>query len=238
MTQEAVSIQDQLLRVKDAWDPQSPACEFIYYFYNRVPTDQVHLYQMPPGANQLKWDKAVAERPDSSSVPVLAVGFDDLRKRQELQTQQCNAYRVRMHEISEKLKQLDSAHELKTTVKLAEMRARHASLAARTLRLAVRLQVEASKGRGLSPEEELYVRRLKELLDKADDPSVFGSISECWARVQSVGARAKPAPVLDWDRDASQLNKVAQVLASQQTGIKFLCELLDQDMALAEKHSN
>lgn len=234
-TKQSVSVQDQLARIRDAWDPQSPNCAFQHYFYNKVPADQVGLYQMPPGQDQQKWERALMQRPDVESVPVLAVGFDALDKRVKLQNQQVMTYRARLYETNEKLAEIQNRHNLHTAVKLAEMKERHVKLAQRTLSLAVKLQVLANRGLTLTSEEELFQRKLREFLKQAQDPSAFGSLTEVWARIKVMREKMVPStdvkecPVIDWDRDSDQLENIVSVLAAQQTGIRFLASLLEQD---------
>lgn len=239
-TKQSVSVKDQLARIRDAWDPQSPNCAFQHYFYNKVPADQVGLYQMPPGQDQQKWERASAQRPDLESVPVLAVGFDALDKRVKLQNQQVMTYRARMYETNEKLAEIQNRHNLHTAVKLAEMKERHIRLAQRTLVLAVKLQVLANRGHTLTSEEELFQRKLRDFLKRAQDPSAFGSLTEVWARIKVMrekmvpSAEVKETPAIDWERDSGQLEHVVNVLAAQQTGIRFLSGLLEQDSKRVE----
>lgn len=243
---QMVPIVDQLQRVKDAWDPQNPNCVFQHYFYNQVPQDQVMLYAMPPGQDQAKWEQAIAKRPDQSSVPVLAVGFDDLNKRLSQQKQQVDAYKVRMKEVRDKLSELSNRHDLHTAVKLAEMRARHAKLVRKTLALAIKLQVVTNRGHVLTPEEERLRQKLKELLARAEDPSVFGSLNEVWARVRVIKDRSEAKDQstdgdgghhahLDLERNKEQIERTIKVLAAQQTGIKFLAGLIEEDKERVEK---
>jgi nuclear pore complex protein Nup54 len=230
------SVVDQLVKIKEAWDPSSPNCAFQYYFYNKVPQDQAMLYTRPAGQDPDKWDKAVAARPDASSVPALAVGFGDLQKRVALQQAQVNAYRARMHEISEKLKELSTRHDLHTTVKISEMRTRHAKIVHRTLSLAVKLQVLRNRGYVLRPDEEVLKQHLERLNREIDDPAVFGRINEVWARLRVLRSRADAAHAadggisFDWTRDEDQLDKLVRVLKGQQTGINYLCDTLTSDI--------
>lgn len=239
------SVQAQLTRIKDGWDPTSPNCAFQHYFYNRVPQDQVPFYQMPQGQSPEKWDKAVAERPYDSCVPVLAVGFTDLQKRTKLQEQQVTAYRVRMHEVNSKLDELTNKHDLVTTVKIAEMRARHQRLVNRTVALAAVTQVLRNRGYVLKPEEEVLRKNLEELYARVTDPAVFGRINEIWARMSvlreqarhATDALTKKAPdgtILTWERDEETLEQLAKILKAQQTGIAFLAKVLKEDMADVE----
>lgn len=236
VAKQTVPISDQLQRVYNAWDPQSPQCAFQHYFYNRVPAEHASQYVMPPGQDPRKWEKAMLARPDPASVPVLAVGFTDLEKRTVLQNQQVNAYRVRLHEINDKLAELSNRHDLHTTVKLLEMRERHAKLARRALALAVRIQVLSNRSALLTPQEELLQRRSKELIQQADDPAVFGSLNEAWARVKALKRipeqNNKDVPAgaqLEWEKDREQLETIVRVLAAQQKGITFLAQTLADD---------
>uniref|UniRef100_A0A060T2K0 ARAD1A09020p n=1 Tax=Blastobotrys adeninivorans TaxID=409370 RepID=A0A060T2K0_BLAAD len=251
-----ISVQDQVQRVVEAWDPSSPNCAFQHYFYNKVPSDQVMLYQKPPNHSQEKWDAAIAARPDNSSVPVLAVGFSDLQKRAALQEVQVAAYRQRMHEIDKKLDYLTTRHDLHNTVRAAEMKARHEKLVQRTLALAAKIQVLKARGFVLRPDEEMLKKRLEQLNREIDDPAVFGRINEVWARLTVLRDRAqnggtfatngsaqgangtvasRPAPSLDWERDKDQLEKVAHILRGQQKGIAFLSQVLQEDIKEADK---
>lgn len=239
------SVQAQLTRIKDGWDPTSPNCAFQFYFYNRIPLDDIPYYQMPQGQSPEKWDKAVAERPYKSSVPVLAVGFTDLQKRTKQQEQQVGVYRVRMHEVNNKLDELTNKHDLVTTVKIAEMRARHQRLVNRTVALAAVTQVLRNRGYVLKPEEEVLRKNLVQLNDKVMDPAVFGRINEIWARMSvlreqarhATDSQSKKAPdgtILTWERDEETLEQLAKILKDQQTGIAFLAKVLKEDMAEVE----
>lgn len=239
------SVQAQLTRIKDGWDPTSPNCAFQFYFYNRIPLDDIPYYQMPQGQSPEKWDKAVAERPYKSSVPVLAVGFTDLQKRTKQQEQQVGVYRVRMHEVNNKLDELTNKHDLVTTVKIAEMRARHQRLVNRTVALAAVTQVLRNRGYVLKPEEEVLRKNLVQLNDKVTDPAVFGRINEIWARMSvlreqarhATDSQSKKAPdgtILTWERDEETLEQLAKILKDQQTGIAFLAKVLKEDMAEVE----
>jgi hypothetical protein len=69
-----------------------------HYFYNLVDPAQVNLYGRPPNAtNEALWQKAVRENPDRSClVPVVAIGFDDLRQRVEAQSQQAASHHEKL----------------------------------------------------------------------------------------------------------------------------------------------
>ncbi|KAK9352234.1 nucleoporin complex subunit 54-domain-containing protein [Lipomyces doorenjongii] len=238
----APSIPDQLQKIKNSWDPSSPDCAFQFYFYNKVPSEQAVLYVKPPKYDQARWDAAIAARPDSGSVPVLALGFTDLQKRVNIQHQQVTAYQVRMHEINSRLTQLITRHDLYTTVKIAELKARHAALAHRTMSLAAKVQVLKSRGYALRPDEEMLKRKFEELTRVLNDPAVFGKINEVWARMMVVRDRIKILNeqmrqtgeqwenAIDWEKDDEQLEKIARILKGQQAGLIYLADVLRKDM--------
>jgi nuclear pore complex protein Nup54 len=209
-----------------------------------VPQDQAMLYAKPQGHDPEKWDKAIQDRPDSSSVPVLAIGFNDLQKRVALQESQVAAYRQRMHEINSKLDELTTRHDLYTSVKVQEMKTRHSKLSQRTLSLAVKLQVLRNRGYVLRPEEEVLKNKLEQLSKRIVDPAVFGRINEIWARMSVLREKAMLLKEsvneygrlsLDWERDDEQLEKLAKVLKAQQTGITYLTKILTADSQKAEE---
>ncbi|GAO46319.1 hypothetical protein SAICODRAFT_71189 [Saitoella complicata NRRL Y-17804] len=234
------SLTDQLQKIQSAWDPRSPDCAFQYYFYNKVGVEQAALYAKPAGHDQAKWDKAVAERPDNTVVPALANGFDDLKKRMDLQENQVNAYRARMHEIVTKLTDLSNKHDLHTSVKTAEARARHASLAQRVLSLAAKVQTLKNRGFNLRPEEEALRLKFEALNKQMNDPAVFGQINEYWARMTSMRERARQIKEeskktgwnssINWAQDEKQLEKISKILADHQTGIAHVSDVLKEDL--------
>lgn len=239
------SVLDQIEKIKDSWDPTSPQCALQYFFYNKVGQQQALLYQKPPGIEQSKWDDAMAARPDDSHVPAHVVGFFDLQKRVSRQEATVVVYRQRMHEINEKLNQLSSRHDLHTTVRIAQMRARHNKLVHRTLSLASKIQVLRNRGYVLRPDEEVLKKELELLNKQVDDPAVFGRINEIWARLTVLRERAQSLSQqvneyesmgmgLDWNRDDEQLEKLAKVLKSQQVGISYLADVLQKDTAQVE----
>ncbi|QSL66187.1 hypothetical protein MERGE_000562 [Pneumocystis wakefieldiae] len=238
------SIVDQLQRLKNAWDPTHPDCAFQYYFYNRVPIDQVALYVKPSHHNQQKWDEAIAKRPENSVVPALAVGFSDIQKRVQLQEQQIITYRVRMHEIINKLKEISQKHDLSTTVKISDTTLRHLELSRRSLALAAKVQILKGRGYALQPEEENLKQRLIELSKSLNDPGVFGKINELWARMTFVREKAKSIEEarqgkiimnINWRRDEEQLDKITKVLSDQHAGILYVVNILKNDLNEVDK---
>ncbi|BFZ55527.1 hypothetical protein PYCC9005_002568 [Savitreella phatthalungensis] len=188
---QPASIQDQLLRLKNAWDPTHPDCMFRAYFYNRVGVETAALYTKPADHSQRAWEEAVAARPDDAVIPVLAVGFNDLRARVQSQEQQVYAYRVRMNECAAKLDELANRHALHASPKLSAARQRQQELARRALALAAKTQVLKCRGYALRPEEEQLRQRLRDLQERANRPDTLGRLDDVWAKMTLLKQRQK-----------------------------------------------
>lgn len=76
----------------------------------------------------------------SSLVPVLAVGFDDILKRIEIQSKQVEIHQETLKETTERLAAVKRQYELGTLVKLEEHKRRHTDLAERLLRVSAILK--------------------------------------------------------------------------------------------------
>jgi nuclear pore complex protein Nup54 len=224
-------MEAQITRIKNAFDPTNPECAFTCYFYNNIPAEQAALYVMPPGQNTQRWEEAIASRPSPSSVPVLAVGFSDLQKRQELQQAQIMQYRQRLHEIHAKLLELASNHDLQTSVKAQQCRGRHALLRQRTLALAARVQVLKGRGFALSADEESLKRRLEEMLQTVRDPAVFGSVNEVWARLAMVhGSGARGAEGTErLELQAEDTDALTDILEQFKNAVQGLVSVASKD---------
>ncbi|KAJ1972359.1 hypothetical protein H4R34_005435 [Dimargaris verticillata] len=108
-------VWDQLMLLKEYWNPQSPLCQFKHYFYNLVDPAQVHLYTCPPDHDPALWDQAQQANPDPTClVPALAVGFDDLKRRADQQQQEVQAHQAKLAEIGDKLAHLNTKYTVDT----------------------------------------------------------------------------------------------------------------------------
>ncbi|CCG80561.1 Nucleoporin nup44 [Taphrina deformans PYCC 5710] len=240
---QPASIQEQLLKLKNAWDPTHPECMFQAYFYNRVAPETASLYTKPSDHKQSAWDDAVTNRPDNSVVPVLAKGFTDLGTRVKLQEQQIFAYRTRIHEIANKLKELMDRHVLHAEPKIDTARRRHIELSRRALQLAAKVQVLKCRGYALRPEEDQLRTRLQTLEGQLHDPTTFGRVGELWAKMTLLRLKQKAAEedikakgyVSTIDFEASNgLENIEQALRDQNNGLQFVSGIVRDDLAKLE----
>lgn len=248
----SITIQEQLTKVKNSWDPNSQQTVLKTYFYNTVPENQSALYTKPANENE-EWDKAYENRPSTNSIPVRAIGFEDLQKRAQTQVNHVAQSRNILQQISEKYKVLSDKHELDTASRIVAAKAKHTRISRRILRLVSTLAVLKSKGYQLSPSEEKLIQTFQELLEKSQDPSGLGKTNELWARLAILKEKAKSLgeqldsqlgiktenadDMQDDEQTQEQVLKIATVLQEQQSGIKYLNEVLEGDKKTLEKLS-
>ena len=136
-----------------------------HYFYNLVPPSEVALYACPPNEDPRLYAQAVASNPDPSClVPALATGVEDLEKRLQTQHETTTQHQSKLAEINSKISNLDREHNLKNTVKVAELKRRYMVICARVIRLMRCLWVLKRLGCGTS-EAEVVVKNKSVFLD-------------------------------------------------------------------------
>ena len=109
-----------------------------------VHSSQIHLYRPPTGPDAIYYERAQQNNPDpswyvfllksgffpfllmirSSMVPVLAVGFQDIKKRLEAQELQTTAHKLKLSEIAQDLEEMERKHHLVILMKMKEYQRR------------------------------------------------------------------------------------------------------------------
>ncbi|KAJ1840937.1 Nucleoporin nup57, partial [Coemansia sp. RSA 2703] len=225
------------------WDPASPHYQFRHYFYNVVDPSQVHLYQCPTGQDVTLWQQAQNDNPDPRTlVPVLANGFEDLRKRVDSQSLQMQSYQERTAEVSDKLSGILQKHHSETSVRLSECRRRQAELSQRLLEFMKMLQLLRLRGQLLHPEEEVFRVRVEHL---EKEMSQAGSLKQRVAELQDLtyrlqanmrrrrelmGLSGNGAGVDGYEVvDEAQLEAVMRALSEKQRGLAHMTQVVSQD---------
>ncbi|KAJ1922354.1 Nucleoporin nup57 [Mycoemilia scoparia] len=257
--QEFEQICQQLVFIKECWDPASANCQFRHYFYNAVDPSEVSRYQCPPNQDPVLWQMAQRDNPDPTKlVPVLASSFIDLKERVGLQQKQSEAYKSALKMISEKLESLMRKHHNITLIKLSEARRRHADLAQRLLEFMKSLQLLRLRSQMLKPEEEMLRVRVEELTRAlSSQQSLQQILSDTQSKLYRLQAYAQyRRTVGGWgdiggtnDESSNptdtqnqilegQLEPVLNALADQQRATLFLTETTheaNEDMTRIEK---
>ncbi|KAJ3934359.1 MAG: nucleoporin complex subunit 54-domain-containing protein [Lentinula lateritia] len=250
-------LQEKIEGIVGAWDARNPAtCRFQHYFYNIVEPSQVNLYGRPPNAvNEALWQKAVRENPDPSClVPVLAIGFDDLRGRVDAQVSQSAAHKEKLLELQQKLRTLSTNHSTLTVPRLQRYSALQTQLTHRLLRLIqhLHLLIPSVRSSAINENEEALRGVLEEVVTEVgvgasnaglrSNSEVFGKgrlkskLGELWAVVGALKAREQSLNATfggssEWRVvDEEGLARIAQILAEQQAGLAHLTKILHKDL--------
>ena len=269
-----VPINDKLELIRAAWDVQNiQTCNFLYYFYNSLPPNMPQLAEEASrnpnfgrrqdalgSKHDALWLQTLRENPDRSKlVPVLAVGFEDLKTRMDLQEAEAARQSTKLNELQKRLDDLTSKHSLSNSVRISAISRKQTTLHHRLIGLAKRIHllIPALRGHSITYGEE----QLKNLLHvcetelesissmaaahQASDGGrnsqaqhrLRGRINELWALLGTLKSKREAAKSandgnapLEWAIvDESAIEDVVKILASQQQGLDHISSTVQND---------
>jgi len=258
------AINDQLIKLKEQWDPSSPKCVLKTHLYNKFSEQEMAvLMQQPRPANETPedWDHAMSNRPGPLYYPVKVTSFSEVAQRIEVQLDHVAKGRILLNTINNELNQLLSKHDLDNTTRIMKAKVRHTKLARRLLRLATILAILKLKGYPLLPEEEEISKQFQALNAKITDPNApVGKLSDLYARLAILKGRSEELShqlessiqtmngglksVTNDSREVSgegntQLDQIVSLLTKllykQQVGLSYLNEVLQKDLAVVDE---
>ena len=173
-----------------------------------------------------------------SLVPVIAVGWDDLRSRIEAQTSQSAAHIQKLTELQSRLSGLQTQHSVSNTSRLLRAMSMQTQLIQRIMRLAqhLHLLIPSIRSSALRPEEEALRGKLEETEEEMRRARVKGRLNELWALIGALGAGVEKAGASagaggEWAVvDEEGLAQITQILAEQQAGLQHLTKILQKDL--------
>ncbi|KAJ3104948.1 hypothetical protein HDU97_008696 [Phlyctochytrium planicorne] len=242
----APTLLDKFTEMQGYWDPKNPNCQFKtnmadiqHYFYNMVHPSEVQFYKCPPNEDPTLYQQAVQDNPDPSCmVPVLAVGFDDIKKRIKQQDLANESHRARLSDSIAQLEKIERKHYLETTVKLDEYKRRHTELAQRTLKLMKVVQILRNKGYPIRADEEALRSRLEAMDLQLKKPAHFrGRIQELQATLRMLKdsrrlgfSDAKDGETVAYEiGNEDQMRLIGEALQTSQEGLMKLTDVLEED---------
>ncbi|KAI8343612.1 nucleoporin complex subunit 54-domain-containing protein [Chlamydoabsidia padenii] len=231
--QPQYNVWQQLALIKAHWDPSSPLCQFRHYFYNMVPPNEVQLYVRPPNQDEQLWNEAQQKNPDPSCmVPVLAVGFEDVLKRMNIQDQQSELHKEKLEEIDQRLETVRRKYELGSRARLEEHKRRHADLTQRVIRLLRTVQVIRYKGIPLNQQEELCQKQLEELSTRTNNPEqLYTKMLALWSQLQNIKTTRTHTDDGRWEAlNQHDTNRIAKILGDEQQGLMHVTDMLTKDL--------
>ncbi|KXN84423.1 Nucleoporin nup44 [Leucoagaricus sp. SymC.cos] len=232
---QALLLQQKIEAIYNAWNPQSPQCRFQYYFYNLVDPNKVSSYIRPPNAqNDTLWEKAVRENPDPTChVPVLAIGFDDLRTRVEAQSKKSDEHQHYLKDLKTHTESLMTQHTLSNSSRLLRAIVAQTQLSQRLLKFVqhLHLLIPSVRSSSIRPEEERLRSTLEEIEDELRRGRMKGKLNELWALLGAVNAAKERARTGtgEWAVvDEDGLAQLTQILSEQQSGLSHLTKILQK----------
>ncbi|CAG8583259.1 1632_t:CDS:2 [Diversispora eburnea] len=231
-TPQQMTTYEELSRLINAWNTESPECQFQSYFYNMVHPDVVQLYTPPPNMPQSLWNEAQLNNPDRTIlVPARVAGFDDIKKRLEMQEVITAKAIAKFKEYSEQLEEMERKHNLETLVRIEDRKRKHIELTQRVIKLMRQIQVLRLKGTLIRSDEEDLKGRLEEIKQHLERPNLklamlktqYGVTKTQWSSRESLITHKFNAV------DGNQLENIIKVLDVEQTGIVHDIETLKKD---------
>ncbi|KAL3232375.1 Nucleoporin NUP57 [Nakaseomyces bracarensis] len=243
-------IQEQVLKCKESWDPNSYKTKLRSFVYNKVNETDAILYTKPTNVSQEEWDKALEQKTSSDVIPIQVYGFEGLNSRNQVQIENVAQARVILNQILDKSTQLQQTHSFDTAARIMKVQARNVQIEKRILKLGTQLAILKNRRLPLTIAEEKMWGQFQELLKHSNDPAGLGKTNELWARLTVLKERAKTiSDQLDSkltiigenggqtgkqadgtpDEVNEKIDKVAEILSNQQRGIAYLNDVLEKD---------
>lgn len=181
------SMNDQLLKIKDQWDPNSGNCKLKTHFYNKLNENDLQiLLNQPRPMNESPddWNKAMSERPNNQYYPIKITSFSDVSNRIETQLDHVKKSRYLLNLINENQSKLSSKHDLENSIRIKNCKTKHVKLSRRLLKLATTLAILKLRGYPLLPEEEEISKQFELLNSKLNDPNnSLSKLNDLFARL-------------------------------------------------------
>ena len=145
-------------------------------------------------------------------VPVLAIGFQDIKKRIDSQEMQTQAHKSKLNEMLLLIQDLERRHHLVTLIKVKEYKRRHTAILHKVLRLMKNIQLLRNKGYSVRAEEESFRSRLESLEKEISHSSMFrGRLMEMYTQVTSLQDFSFPRTESTLVLNESSLDPIYQV---------------------------
>ncbi|KAJ3041561.1 hypothetical protein HDV00_009037 [Rhizophlyctis rosea] len=232
---QQATITEHLSVAQSQWDKSHPNYQFKHYFYNLVHPDEVQRYAAPNDHNAEIYRQAMINNPDPKClVPVLALGFDDIKKRTEIQDRQCQAHANKLKELSTTLSTIRNKHYVETLRAIERAKFKHREIVQKTLQLYKQIQLLRQRGYSIRADEEMLRSRLEAMQRELQKPAAFrGRLNEIRAVVNQLKDSQRLAGGTVDDlyavADERTLELIYEALGGQQEGLMRLTEIVQSD---------
>ena len=170
------------------------------------------------------WKQALADNPNPASmVPVVALGFEDLAKREEAQQSRLKVHQAKLGEIKGCLEAFQRVHSVEYSSKISQIERKQAALDSSLVKILKQYQILKSKGFTFSKEEEQLKLRLESLQSKMNRAlrlrEKAGEISHLTPQLQQAESCALEEEV---PLSATSIDSLNQSISSQNAAISVL----------------
>ncbi|PKY21914.1 hypothetical protein RhiirB3_419368 [Rhizophagus irregularis] len=224
----------ELHELMNSWNTYSPQCQFITYFFNLSNPGSVQYFQPQQQQRwtQELWEEAQKNNPDKTiMMPIVAVGFEDLKKRIIEHLNGKNEISAKLKDIGNKIETLQIKHNLETSVNLENQKRKHMELTQRVIKLMKRIQVVRLRGTMTRSGEEQLKGRLEEIKQNLLRPMVrLDHIKTQYSILKIHWDNREPSVAHKYNTvDANQLDNIVKVLGAEHTGIVHGIDTLKKD---------
>jgi nuclear pore complex protein Nup54 len=225
---------EKLNLIVKAYSPHSTECRFQFVFYNMVTPQEVARYQnqVPANLDPRLWEQAHRNNPDPSSlVPVVAVGFDDLKKRLNSIAKANADFADKAEEYQTQIAQMKVHHDSVISSKISQIRSDGKKLAHQLLKLMSKLERNRHHTSRLPLEQtELDYRRELDLMKRRlNTPGQFQSRLAEQASIAKVQVEPNTAAMFE-GMDAESVRRIYQFLEDQRKGLTHITKLVKKDL--------
>jgi len=173
---------------------------------------------------------------------VLALGFEDVKKRVDTQTTNAVNQQAQLAELRARLEAVAQKHTLSTSLRAQKAAIAHTELKQRLTALVrhLHLLIPSVRSSSIRPEEEALRAALENVDDELKRPGglgrMKGKLSDLWTAVGALAAVKQRANAsegsVEWAVvDEEGLNELAQILHNEQQGLMHLTKILKESMA-------
>lgn len=238
-----VALPSKLNEIANLLNPRNPDSPFRATLYNVVSPGDIARYQRPPEMSEKAFDAAMLNNPDPSKlVPVMAMGFDSLCRRTEIQEGRAKEHAKALSAIESIIVEIEDSVSTELDTKLAIYRRSNRELARKLLNLACRVERKACANDtdpSLKQAEIEQKRRLEAIARNLAAPAMFkdklNDLIELADATRSERSRfmgAMPRP-----QNAAATQAIRELLQEQLIGISHLgevCRRADRDISILE----
>jgi len=208
-------------------NPSSPFYRFRFAFYNRVSDDTAN-YRKPENMSDQMFRDAMAKNPDKRSmVPVLAQGFDDLKKRRENQTAQRKAQEEKIQIITSHIEDRLIEQQLFQD-KLNEYRLTLATNLKRILHILSRLEYLRRKSQPLNRNEEHLISQLERMKEELNRPGQYMTRLNELLSTAKIQSDIEANEILSLDEES--ITKIQDILSDFVVALSSIIKDINEDV--------